>query len=111
VTSPVSQTIQLGRKLRMTTLLSEADISALQSLHLNVMDHDLLALAHSTVAFIEHEDIRQLALDRPQVALALWRDTLIDASVFREWIMNVGRRDASERLSHLICEHESYGTR
>ena len=32
------------------------------------------------------------------------RDTLIDASVFREWIVNVGRRDARERISHLLCE-------
>ena len=34
----------------------------------------------------------------------MWIDTLIDASIFREWIMNVGRRDARERLAHIFCE-------
>jgi CRP-like cAMP-binding protein len=29
---------------------------------------------------------------------------LVDASIFREWIANVGRRDARTRLAHLLCE-------
>ena len=29
---------------------------------------------------------------------------MIDASVFREWVVNVGRRDAVERIAHLLCE-------
>jgi CRP-like cAMP-binding protein len=28
----------------------------------------------------------------------------VDGSIFREWIMNVGRRDARTRISHLLCE-------
>lgn len=34
----------------------------------------------------------------------MWIDTLIDASIFREWLLNVGRREAKARVSHLICE-------
>ena len=34
----------------------------------------------------------------------MWLDTLIDGSIFREWIANVGRRDARTRLAHLLCE-------
>ena len=41
---------------------------------------------------------------RPLVAEALWRETLIDAAVFREWIVNVGRRPAANRTAHLIAE-------
>jgi CRP-like cAMP-binding protein len=29
---------------------------------------------------------------------------LVDASIFREWILNVGRRDARTRLAHVLCE-------
>jgi CRP-like cAMP-binding protein len=29
---------------------------------------------------------------------------LIDGSIFREWVLNVGRRDAKKRISHLLCE-------
>jgi CRP-like cAMP-binding protein len=34
----------------------------------------------------------------------MWRDTLIDASIFREWVLNVGRRDAKARVAHMLCE-------
>ena len=34
----------------------------------------------------------------------LWRDTLVDAAVFREWVVNVGRRSAYQRIAHLVCE-------
>ena len=34
----------------------------------------------------------------------MWVDTLIDGSIFREWVMNVGRRDARSRIAHLLCE-------
>ncbi|XIA63277.1 Crp/Fnr family transcriptional regulator [Bradyrhizobium sp. TZ2] len=34
----------------------------------------------------------------------LWRDTLIDAAMFREWIVNVGQRPAASRLAHIVVE-------
>ena len=43
-------------------------------------------------------------LDRRAIGQALWYDTLVDGSIFREWIANVGRRDARTRIAHLLCE-------
>ena len=37
----------------------------------------------------------------------MWRETLIDAAMFREWIVNVGRRSATERMAHLFVEVHS----
>jgi CRP-like cAMP-binding protein len=34
----------------------------------------------------------------------MWHDTLVDASIYREWIANIGRRDALARVAHLLCE-------
>ena len=34
----------------------------------------------------------------------MWYDTLVDASIFREWILNISRQDAQTRLAHLLCE-------
>jgi CRP-like cAMP-binding protein len=31
-------------------------------------------------------------------------NTLIDVSIYREWIMNIGRRNARTRVAHLLCE-------
>jgi hypothetical protein len=48
--------------------------------------------------------LRELNRAYPRLADAFWRDTLVDAAIFREWIVNVGSREAYGRLAHLICE-------
>jgi CRP-like cAMP-binding protein len=80
------------------------DIPDLQSLHLEVMDHSLATVVASKVAFIPHEVVRAFLRAHPRIADVFWRDTLIDAAVFREWVVNVGRRDAYARISHVLCE-------
>lgn len=80
------------------------DLPDLQSLHLGVMDHSLGALTATKVALIPHAALIEVIATYPQIALALWRDTLIDAAVFRAWLAGVGRRSARERIAHLICE-------
>ena len=56
------------------------------------------------MAFVPHETILGWMDRYPRIARALWRDTLVDGAIFREWIANVGARDALERLAHLLCE-------
>src|SRR3954451_17364205 len=98
-----SKTTDRGKRQILSIHIS-GDIPDLQSLHLHVMDHDVTALSDCTLAFISHEPLRALTRSRPLIAEALWRDTLIDSAIFREWIVNVGRRSASERLAHFILE-------
>jgi len=80
------------------------DIPDLQSLYLNVMDHDVSALGDALLGFIPHSSLDNLIRRRPNVTKALWRDTLTDAAIFREWICNVGQRPAASRLAHLVIE-------
>jgi CRP-like cAMP-binding protein len=80
------------------------DLPDLQSLHLRVMDHSLMTLTPSKLAFIPHESLRRLMHRCPRVADVLWRDTLIDAAVFREWMIGIGRRTATTRIAHVLCE-------
>jgi CRP-like cAMP-binding protein len=80
------------------------DIPDLQSLHLKVMDHSLGTLVPSKVGFVPHNDVRALVRRCPRVGDALWRDTLIDAAVFREWMIGIGRRSAYTRIAHVLCE-------
>ncbi|HEX8525643.1 Crp/Fnr family transcriptional regulator [Allosphingosinicella sp.] len=76
----------------------------LQNSLLGVADHSVQMLTPGKVAFIPREEIVRIATERPAVAMAMWADTLVDASIFREWIANVGRRDARTRVAHLLCE-------
>ncbi|SFM57225.1 Crp/Fnr family transcriptional regulator [Methylobacterium pseudosasicola] len=80
------------------------DIPDLQSLHIPLMDHNLGTMTQATVAFIPHENLHDLTARFPAIAAALWRDTLIDAALFREWLISMGRRPAFEHLAHLFCE-------
>ena len=76
----------------------------LQNSFLGVADHSVQVLTEAEIAMIPRDAIKQLAFERPRVGMAMWFDTLVDASVFREWIANVGRRDAHTRIAHLLCE-------
>src|SRR3954466_8813052 len=92
-----------GRRQIMAFSLP-GDIPDLLSLHLDVMDNSLGTLTPCKVGFIQHEVLRILSTRFPQIASAFWRDTLIDASIFREWVLNIGQREAYSRLAHLLCE-------
>jgi CRP-like cAMP-binding protein len=80
------------------------DLPDLQSLHLRVMDHSLGTLTESRLAFIPHESVRDLTTRFPGLGAALWRDTLVDAAIFREWMTGIGRRTAHGRIAHVFCE-------
>jgi CRP-like cAMP-binding protein len=80
------------------------DFPDLQSLHLKTMDHSVATLAESRLGFIEHLYLRELIRHFPDLGSLLWRDTLIDAAIFREWMMGIGRRSAHQRIAHLLCE-------
>jgi CRP-like cAMP-binding protein len=94
----------LDGKRQILAFYVPGDIPDLLSLHIEVMDHSLSAIAPSRVAYIPHDALRRLVNENPRIAAAFWRDTLVDASIFREWIVNVGSRDAYSRIAHLICE-------
>ena len=76
----------------------------LQNCLLEVADHNVQALTRCLVAVVSKELLLQVMSDRPAVRQAIWLDSLLDASVFREWVVNVGRRDARQRIAHLLCE-------
>ena len=80
------------------------EIPDLQSLYLKTLDHDLGTLTQSRVGFIQHRDLFGLMTRYPRIKAAFWRETLIDAAIFREWMIGLGRRRAVGRIAHLFCE-------
>ncbi len=93
-----------GGQRQILSIHIPGEIPDLQSLHLHVLDHDLITLTPSTLGFISHTALRAMNRARPRIGEVLWRDTLIDAAMFREWIVNVGQRPAPQRLAHIIVE-------
>lgn len=80
------------------------DLPDIQSLHLPVTDHSLAAITTVTVGFVSHAQIHDLIAEHPRLGSALWKDTLIDAAIYREWIVGMGRKEALPRMAHFLCE-------
>ncbi|MCB8822496.1 Crp/Fnr family transcriptional regulator [Microvirga rosea] len=91
-------------KRQIVSFTIAGDIPDLQSLHLKVLDSSVSTISRCSVGFIAHEDLRALCERYPRITAAFWRETLIDAAIFREWVVNVGRREGSSRMAHILCE-------
>lgn len=71
---------------------------------LTEMDHTIGTLSACQVVQISAETIQDLLINHPTIARALRLTTLVDEATLREWLVNVGRRSAEERVAHLLCE-------
>jgi CRP-like cAMP-binding protein len=80
------------------------DMCDLNVFILREMDHSIGALTNVSVAEI-HRDAFETIMDaHPRVTQALWWDTLVTIAIQREWTVNLGQRNAGERIAHLLCE-------
>jgi CRP-like cAMP-binding protein len=61
------------------------------------------ALTDCSIAIIDYRDMDPL-LARPQVALAFWRATMLEAAIYRERLANAGRALALEQVASVLCE-------
>jgi CRP-like cAMP-binding protein len=91
-------------KRQIVSFAIAGDIPDLQSLHLKVLDNSVGTITLCRVGFIPHEVLRNICLRYPRIASAFWRETLIDAAIFREWMTSIGRREGYIRIAHLLCE-------
>ncbi len=82
----------------------DGDMVDLQSALLLISDHGIRTHSHTATLRIDCNEILRLSMNYPELAHAFWFDTLVDASIFREWMLNVGRRAAVGRVAHLLLE-------
>lgn len=82
----------------------KGDIVDLQNSLLGIADHDVQMLTAGEIALVPVDVIRELAFSHPAIGMAMWYETLVEGSIFREWVLNIGRRDARTRVAHLLCE-------
>jgi CRP-like cAMP-binding protein len=80
------------------------DICDLQGFFLGEMDHAIGTLTAGRIAIISHEELLDLTQTYPRIARALSQSAFVDAAIFREWMVGIGRRSAYARIAHLLCE-------
>ena len=93
-----------GGKRQYLSFHMTGDLPDAQTLFIERMDHAVCAIGDATIALIPHEKITGIFQRRPQIGFAIWRETLIDAAIFREAITNNSSRPPLARMAHLFCE-------
>ena len=91
-----------GRR-QTVALYIPGEMCDLQSVPVPMPGWGIEALSPSKVLFVPHDALRKLVED-PNLALALWRDTVVDGSIMGKWVANLGRKSAPPRVAHLFCE-------
>jgi CRP-like cAMP-binding protein len=62
------------------------------------------ALTDCLVGVVPHEGFEQIIERHPQISLAFWRNTVLEARIFEDRILNGTQRPAVERIAKLLCE-------
>ena len=91
-----------GRQI--TAFLIPGDFCDMHVAVLEQMDHSIATLTAARVAMIPRSQMEEIIDSRPMITQAFWRTQLVDEGVLRAWIVSMGRRDAAERVAHLMCE-------
>lgn len=99
-----SYKIEENGSRQISSFHQPGDMPDLYTLQLGRADSSITALRHTVIGTVQHSDLRALCHSNSEVCDILWRQTLIEGSIAREWVSNVGRRDALSRVAHIFCE-------
>ena len=89
---------------QITDYLLPGDACHLHMAILEEADHSIATLTACSIAEISHSALEAVVAHSPRLARALWWSSLVSESTAREWVLNVGRRQAAPRMAHLFCE-------
>jgi CRP-like cAMP-binding protein len=67
-------------------------------------DHGVRTLTPCRVMVASRERLADLARRHPVIATRLRRAMRADVAILNDWLVNLGRRKAPERIAHLLCE-------
>jgi CRP-like cAMP-binding protein len=91
-------------KRQIMAYLIPGDLCDIHIFILKQMDHAIGLLSDARVARVPKQDMLALIRERPVIGQALLWSTLVDEATLREWLVNIGQRDAYQRIAHLFCE-------
>ncbi len=68
------------------------------------LDHGVASLGDSQVVKIPIGKLLDLLVRHPAIERGLSLAALVDRSILHEWLLNIGQRNAYQKLSHFFCE-------
>ena len=91
-------------RCQIVALLLPSDICEPYGYLLGTTDYPLGVQGRAEIVIVPGPTIAGLTKRHPAIVQALLRSTLVDGAILRQWLVNVGQRDARQRLAHLFCE-------
>ena len=98
------KTMENGRR-QIFTVQYPGDFCDYHRHFLPQRDVAVAALTDCVIGVILRDEVEEIAARHPQISLALWRNTMLEVSIFRERLLSVVHRPALERIASLLCEH------
>jgi CRP-like cAMP-binding protein len=89
---------------QITAFHLSGDFCDLHTYMLKTIPDSVKAITPCRVAIVPHKRLDAITSESSRVAHLLWKSTLIDAAIYRRWLVCIGRQSALSRLSHLFCE-------
>jgi CRP-like cAMP-binding protein len=97
------QVLRGGRR-QIFALHLAGDLPDLQSLVVPKTSYRITAATESRIGFFPRDELRELMRQARGFAEIVHRHAIMEASIYREWIIGLGRRTAVGRAAHLLCE-------
>lgn len=93
-----------GGRRQITGFYFAGDIVDLSDVLLGHSEQNVAALTLSEVATLPQAILFDWMTQHANFARLAWREVQAELAIAREWVVNVGRRTAHERVAHLLCE-------
>ena len=113
-TPDVISIVETGFACRMTiipkgarqiqAILLPGDVADAEASLLSRRNDNLQALSACSIWQVPKNRLAALPRVEGGLSEAILREATINAEIAREWIVNLGRRTAEQRIAHLICE-------
>lgn len=93
-----------GGERQILGYLIPGDLCDVHFVTLNKSDHSVVLLGDSEVVKLATSKIKTTLAEHPRIERALSLAALHDIAILREWLVNVGQRDALQKVGHFFCE-------
>ena len=93
---------QGGRQIH--SFYPKGETPCFETVPMETMDNNLAAIAPTRVAVMAHGDLMEVLNSQPHLRTLVWRETLVQAAIFREWLSRNSQMLAHAKMAHLFCE-------
>ena len=96
-----------GDGSHIVSLQVPGDFVDLHGFALKRLDHDVLTIGRTQIAFCPHARLEAVVRAHPKLTRILWFSTMLDAALHRNWIIKLEKLPAVQRVAFLFAETDA----